>query len=80
VSVAEELDHVVPLFKGGADDETNLQGLCKECHHRKTLADLAGFSAKVEGYDPSGWPIEKTPQKGACGATPGGDQPTFYSV
>jgi 5-methylcytosine-specific restriction protein A len=40
VELARELDHIVPLFKGGTDDEDNLQGLCIECHKKKTKADL----------------------------------------
>ena len=32
-----EVDHVVPLWRGGADDhETNCHALCRECHARKT--------------------------------------------
>lgn len=32
-----ELDHVVPLWKGGADDhETNAQALCGTCHGQKS--------------------------------------------
>ena len=41
VSLALELDHIIPLHKGGRDDETNLQGLCVECHKGKTAQDLA---------------------------------------
>lgn len=26
------MDHVVPLSRGGADDESNWQALCKTCH------------------------------------------------
>jgi len=29
-------DHVVPLAEGGADLETNVQGLCAACHDAKT--------------------------------------------
>lgn len=36
VAAAQQVDHVVPLHLGGADDESNLQGLCCECHERKT--------------------------------------------
>lgn len=35
-----ELDHIVPLFKGGADEASNLQVLCKACHASKTQIDL----------------------------------------
>jgi 5-methylcytosine-specific restriction protein A len=34
------VDHVEPLWKGGADDyETNGQTLCKEHHDEKTAAE-----------------------------------------
>lgn len=39
-----ELDHRVPLFKGGLDVDSNLQVLCSGldgCHAKKTRADLA---------------------------------------
>ena len=31
-----ELDHFHPLWKGGSNDETNLQALCKRCHALKS--------------------------------------------
>lgn len=40
VALATELDHVVPLHKGGSDSEANRQGLCADCHAAKTAADL----------------------------------------
>ncbi len=56
VTVATEVDHRVPLFKGGADDDSNRQSLCTECHIEKTRADK-GHDAKVgKGCDASGWP------------------------
>ena len=54
VSEARELDHIIPLFKGGSDEDENLQGLCVECHREKSAADL-GFKYKPPiGHD--GWP------------------------
>jgi 5-methylcytosine-specific restriction protein A len=38
---AVERDHRVPLFMGGADDESNEAGLCAECHLAKTIAERA---------------------------------------
>lgn len=40
VTAGEEVDHVVPLWEGGADDETNYQTLCHE-HHAAKTADEA---------------------------------------
>lgn len=39
----EEVDHIVPLARGGAPfDRENLQHLCKPCHSRKTLRETGG--------------------------------------
>lgn len=46
LSAAEHVDHVVPLFKGGADDDSNKQALCVPCHKRKTAKDM-GWRARV---------------------------------
>jgi len=55
-----ECDHIVPIAKGGTDDLSNLQWLCKEpCHADKTAREAAeaqGGVGKVRiGAD--GWPI-----------------------
>ena len=34
-----ELDHVEPLFKGGSNEEFNLQALCKRCHAMKSAVE-----------------------------------------
>ena len=34
-----EADHIVPLYLGGADDESNLQALCIECHATKSARE-----------------------------------------
>jgi 5-methylcytosine-specific restriction protein A len=39
VTLGTEVDHVVPLFRGGPDSTSNLQTLCRPCHGAKTLAD-----------------------------------------
>ena len=37
-----DVDHVIPLIKGGRHAETNLQPLCKvPCHQDKTAQDVA---------------------------------------
>lgn len=57
ITAAEQVDHIVPLFKGGADNESNYQSLCRPCHVEKTAEDLRGVSARVAGYEDGGWPI-----------------------
>lgn len=41
VRIGEELDHIVPLWKGGSNDPANLQWLCKPCHAEKTAREAA---------------------------------------
>jgi len=36
VTIAREVDHRVPLWKGGADDESNYQSLCIPDHRLKS--------------------------------------------
>tara|TARA_B110000444_G_C18835014_1_gene595432 strand:+ start:409 stop:795 length:387 start_codon:yes stop_codon:yes gene_type:complete len=39
-----EIDHVVPLHKGGSDCvETNAEALCNQCHGKKTLNERIQF-------------------------------------
>lgn len=54
VKIADEVDHIVPLCKGGTDALDNLQGLCKECHEEKTRQDLGQVQRPRIGVD--GWP------------------------
>lgn len=39
VTLAVIRDHIVPLTEGGQDVESNVQGLCVECHDQKSLAE-----------------------------------------
>lgn len=38
-------DHIVPLAKGGTDDDSNIQCLCTDCHDAKTREDF-GYRVK----------------------------------
>ena len=58
VRAGAQVDHVIPLSAGGADDESNLQSLCRPHHEAKSLKDK-GHKARPRvrtGLD--GWPIE----------------------
>lgn len=58
VTPATQLDHVVPIHKGGTDDDANLQGLCHDCHADKTCADTG--KQRKPGCDVTGMPISAT--------------------
>jgi 5-methylcytosine-specific restriction endonuclease McrA len=52
-TLGQELDHIVPISKGGSNEDSNLQMLCSECHYLKTLSDM-GYKPKPKiGLD--GW-------------------------
>jgi len=56
VTEAVELDHKDPLFKGGKDDVSNVQGLCRSCYLAKTAEDFGHRKLKKIGLD--GFPVE----------------------
>lgn len=41
-TAAEEVDHIIPLWCGGRDDDSNFQSLCKPCHAVKTAEEAKG--------------------------------------
>lgn len=38
-----EVDHIIPLYKGGTNDLHNLEALCRNCHGKKTFKDKLGI-------------------------------------
>jgi len=53
---AQEIDHIVPLYKGGTNDRENLQPLCIECHKDKTRQDAGkGAGVGLDGIPLDGW-------------------------
>ena len=71
VRLAEELDHIVPISKGGTNDDDNLQMLCKECHYHKTLDDLGHKPKPKIGLD--GWHEEESPRSWGRGVQKSND-------
>ena len=39
VKPGKEVDHIIPLKRGGTNAIKNLQTLCKPCHSRKTAIE-----------------------------------------
>lgn len=37
--IANEVDHVVPVFEGGQDELENLRAICSSCHRKKTAGE-----------------------------------------
>lgn len=65
-----EVDHIIPVCKGGTDIRDNLQGVCDECHAEKTAKDL-GIKPPPNKVGIDGYPIPKEEndgklQHGAC--------------
>jgi len=55
LTLAEQVDHIVPVAKGGGNEEGNLQSICATCHQDKSRADL-GLRV-VTAFDASGMPL-----------------------
>lgn len=49
---ATQVDHVVPLWRGGADDPSNYQSICDRCHDEKTRREA---SERAVGEPRSQW-------------------------
>ncbi len=49
-------DHIVPLTKGGSDDDSNIRCLCPDCHAKRTAEQFG--QRRTVPVGPDGWPIE----------------------
>lgn len=47
VTMAVEVDHVVPREDGGSDEPSNLQGLCTACHQAKSAEEARRRAGKA---------------------------------
>jgi 5-methylcytosine-specific restriction endonuclease McrA len=45
-----DLDHVIPLSRGGTNDDHNMQVLCSWCHGDKTSDDTSGAAKDKRVY------------------------------
>lgn len=52
-----QVDHKVPISKGGTDTRGNLQGVCEACHDVKTRTDL-GLKPRRNPVGINGYPID----------------------
>ncbi len=49
LTLATEVDHIIPVSKGGKDEHGNLQAICDPCHKAKTQAEArAGSRGEVK--------------------------------
>ena len=53
VTQTDQIDHIIPLHKGGPDTDENCQGICLKHHEAKTLQD----TGRKLGYDSKGFPL-----------------------
>lgn len=56
IIATDEIDHVKPLFQGGADDDDNVQGLCRRCHAIKSAKERGARA--TYGSDANGFPLD----------------------
>lgn len=47
VTMATQVDHLIPKSAGGGDDERNLQAICDSCHEAKTARESRNPGGEV---------------------------------
>lgn len=62
-----EVDHVVPLSKGGSDSVSNLQPLCTSCNRSKGIKDNEEMRARLELSPRAHKPITRSEVKSKPG-------------
>jgi len=55
LTLAQQVDHIVPVSKGGGNQDANLQCICLACHQEKSRTDLG--LKQVTACDASGIPL-----------------------
>ena len=55
VREASEPDHIVPLARGGTDEDSNIRCLCADCHTKRTAEQFG--RRRTVSVGPDGWPI-----------------------
>jgi 5-methylcytosine-specific restriction protein A len=58
-TLANEVDHILALAKGGTDDYANLQGLCFMHHNKKSIEERGLIYKEKITIGLDGWPIDK---------------------
>jgi 5-methylcytosine-specific restriction enzyme A len=56
VTIANQVDHIIPKAKHGTDDPDNLQSICARCHLDKSATDKGHRVKPTIGLD--GYPVE----------------------
>jgi 5-methylcytosine-specific restriction protein A len=59
VTLADEVDHIVPMANGGTDDDQNLEAICTGCHKVKTQKESGSYRER-QAIGPDGWPVAVT--------------------
>lgn len=58
ITLATEVDHILPLALGGADTDENTRNLCRACHERVTAEQFGRTYRPKPFYGLDGWPID----------------------
>ena len=57
ITLADVVDHILPLALGGSDEDSNTRNLCDE-HHAKVTAEQFGLRAPRKRIGIDGWPLD----------------------